>query len=222
MELLARGLNSSERPEQIVDVELRKAVWREEKARRRGIVDEQGRMHPSVVFHELSSLVPDGAILSVDVGNNTYAFGHYFESGSDQDVLMSGYLGSIGFAFPAAMGAWAAEGRSGRKVISISGDGGFGQYLADFTTAIKYEMPITHVLLNNSELGKISREQIGALRPVWQTSLVNPDFAEFARLCGGRGWRVDDPGELRSALEQALAVSDGPSIVEITTAALAT
>ncbi len=222
VELLARGLNSSERPEQIVDVELRKAVWREEKARRRGIVDEQGRMHPSVVFHELSSLVPDGAILSVDVGNNTYAFGHYFESGSDQDVLMSGYLGSIGFAFPAAMGAWAAEGRSGRKVISISGDGGFGQYLADFTTAIKYEMPITHVLLNNSELGKISREQIGALRPVWQTSLVNPDFAEFARLCGGRGWRVDDPGELRSALEQALAVSDGPSIVEITTAALAT
>ena len=175
-----------------------------------------------MIFHELSSLVPDEAVLSVDVGNNTYAFGHYFESGCDQDVLMSGYLGSIGFAFPAAMGAWAAVRNQGRKVVSISGDGGFGQYLADFTTAVKYGMPITHVLLNNSELGKISREQIGALRPVWQTSLVNPDFAEFARLCGGRGWKVDDPDDLRNALAQALAVTDGPSLVEVTTAALAT
>ena len=55
------------------------------------------------------------------------------------------------------MGAWAAGG--GRKVVAITGDGGFGQYLAEFTTAVKYRMPITHVLLNNSELGKISREQ---------------------------------------------------------------
>ena len=83
-------------------------------------------------------------------------------------------------------------------------------------------MPITHVLLNNSELGKISREQIGALRPVWQTSLVNPDFAEYARLCGGHGWRVDQPGGLREALDAALDVTDGPSLVEVTTAALAT
>jgi len=60
------------------------------------------------------------------------------------------------------------------------------------------------------------------LRPVWQTSLVNPDFAEFARLCGGRGWRVDDPADLRGALEEAIAVTDGPSLVEVTTAALAT
>lgn len=222
VEILARRLSPATRQAQVLDVEIRKAGWREEKARRRTVVDEQDRMHPAVVFHELSSLVPDGAVLSVDVGNNTYAFGHYFESGVGQDVLMSGYLGSIGFAFPAAIGAWAAVRGTGRKVISVSGDGGFGQYLADFTTAVKYQMPITHVLLNNSELGKISREQIGALRPVWQTSLVNPDFAEFARLCGGRGWRVDDPADLREALAAAIAVTDGPSLVEVTTAALAT
>lgn len=222
VDFLSERLSSADRPQQRADVAERKEDWRAEKARRRTVVDDQGRMHPAVIFHELSSLVPDEAVLSVDVGNNTYAFGHYFESGCDQDVLMSGYLGSIGFAFPAAMGAWAAVRNQGRKVVSISGDGGFGQYLADFTTAVKYGMPITHVLLNNSELGKISREQIGALRPVWQTSLVNPDFAEFARLCGGRGWKVDDPDDLRNALAQALAVTDGPSLVEVTTAALAT
>ena len=123
---------------------------------------------------------------------------------------MSGYLGSIGFAFPAAMGAWAATRGSGRKVVSVSGDGGFGQYLAELTTAVRYTMPITHVLLNNSELGKISKEQIGALRPVWQTQLVNPDFAEYARLCGARGWRVEDPGDVYAALAEAMAVTDGP------------
>lgn len=104
---------------------------------------------------------------------------------------------------------------TGRKVVSISGDGGFGQYLADFTTAVKYEMGITHVLLNNGELAKISREQVAAIRPVWQTSLVNPDFAEYARLCGGEGFSVRTADELGPALEAAFAVEGRPSVVEI-------
>jgi len=173
-------------------------------------------MHPARLFAALSGLVPDDAVLPVDVGNNTYAFGHYFECTGDQDVLMSGYLGSIGFALPAALGAWAAT-KGSRKIVSISGDGGLGQYLADFTTAVKYHMPITHIVLNNDELAKISREQLGALRPVWQTSLVNPDFGAFARLCGGAGFRVDQPDELEETLAAALAVEGGPSLVEVRT-----
>jgi thiamine pyrophosphate-dependent acetolactate synthase large subunit-like protein len=128
---------------------------------------------------------------------------------------MSGYLGSIGYAFPAAMGLWAATVGTGRKVVSVSGDGGFGQYMAEFTTAVKYGMGITHVLLNNSELGKISREQVGALHPIYQTSLVNPDFAEYARLCGGVGFEVSDTAELRSVFEEALAITDRPTLVEV-------
>ena len=105
---------------------------------------------------------PKDAIIAVDVGNNTYSFGRYFET-SGQRVLMSGYLGSIGFSFPAAMGAWAATldhaAFVGRKVISVSGDGGFGQYAMELTTAVKYGMDITHILLNNAQLGKITKEQ---------------------------------------------------------------
>jgi pyruvate oxidase len=134
-----------------------------------------------------------------------------------QDVLMSGYLGSIGFGLPAAIGASVAVRRegSGRKVIAISGDGGLGQYLAEFTTAVKYRFPLTHIVLNNGELAKISREQLGAIRPVWETNLVNPDFCEYARLCGGIGFSVRKPEELRPALEAALAHADRPSLVEI-------
>jgi thiamine pyrophosphate-dependent acetolactate synthase large subunit-like protein len=153
-------------------------------------------------------------VIPVDVGNNTYAFGHYFECRGRQDVLMSGYLGSIGFALPAALGAWTATGDT-RRVVSISGDGGLGQYLAEFTTAVKYGMSIVHIVLNNDELAKISREQRGALQPVYQTSLVNPDFAEYARSCGGAGFRVDDPTELRATFEEALGVEEGPALVEV-------
>jgi thiamine pyrophosphate-dependent acetolactate synthase large subunit-like protein len=134
---------------------------------------------------------------------------------------MSGYLGSIGFALPAALGASVAVRRggahAGRKVISISGDGGLGQYLGELTTAVKYQLPLTHVVLDNGELAKISREQVGALRPVWETSLVNPDFAAYAELCGARGFAVTTAEELRPALAAALAITDGPSLVTIAT-----
>ncbi len=132
---------------------------------------------------------------------------------------MSGYLGSIGFGFPAAMGAWAAG--TGRKVVSISGDGGFGQYLAEFTTAVKYGMDITHVLLNNAELGKISKEQRDGEWKVWQTTLHNPSFADYARLCGGTGIRVERADQLAEAFQSALA-AEGPSIVEVMTDPLLT
>ena len=71
---------------------------------------------------------------------------------------MSGYLGSIGFALPAAMGAWAAVGDR-RQVVAVAGDGGFGQYAMELTTAVRHAMDITVVLLDNNELGKISKEQ---------------------------------------------------------------
>lgn len=128
---------------------------------------------------------------------------------------MSGYLGSIGFALPAAMGAWAAVGDS-RQVVSISGDGGLGQYAMELTTLAKYEMNITHVLLNNHELGKISKEQRTAEWEVWQTSLLNPDFAKMAELCGIKGFQATELDQVDSAVEQALA-HDGPALVEIIT-----
>jgi thiamine pyrophosphate-dependent acetolactate synthase large subunit-like protein len=163
-------------------------------------------------------LIDGDAVIAVDVGNNTYSFGRYFEASGHQDVLMSGYLGSIGFSFPAAMGAWAAVGDT-RQVVSVSGDGGFGQYAMELTTAVKYGMNITHVLLNNSELGKISKEQRAAEWDVWQTGLHNPDFAAFASLCGAKGIRVTDVADLDVAIAEALA-HPGPALVDIVTDAL--
>ena len=195
------------------------AIWRREKERR--LSEERGQgLASSAVFAALTRQVDDDAIIAVDVGNNTYSFGRYFEC-TRQAVLMSGYLGSIGFALPAAFGAWAAtqeEGTrfTGRQVVSVSGDGGFGQYMGELTTAVKYGMNITHVLLNNSQLGKISKEQRAGSWPVWQTELHNPNFADFAELCGAHGRRVESAGEIDEALAEALA-HDGPALVELMT-----
>lgn len=204
--------------DQIGELTERWAMWRAEKQSR--LAEEKGKgIHSFAVFQALTKLCPADAIIAVDVGNNTYSFGRYFET-KGQRVLMSGYLGSIGFGLPAAMGAWAAtqdlEEFRGRKVISISGDGGFGQYAMEFTTAVKYGMDITHILLNNGQLGKISKEQQAGHWPVWETQLTNPSFAAFARLCGGHGKKVTETSEIEAALAEALA-QKGPSLVEIMT-----
>ena len=202
--------------DQLPEIAERWALWRAEKKSR--VADDHGKgLSAAALFGALSRQAPDNAVIAVDVGNNTYSFGRYFEC-RGQSVLMSGYLGSIGFGFPAAMGAWAATQdfpeHAGRQVISVSGDGGFGQYLGEFTTAVKYGMNITHILLNNNELGKISKEQRAGNWPVWQTDLHNPSFAAFARLCGGHGRKVSKADELDEAIMEALEI-DGPSLVEV-------
>ncbi|MEM8486176.1 MAG: thiamine pyrophosphate-dependent enzyme [Bacteroidota bacterium] len=203
--------------DQVPEIAERWDIWREEKNRR--LLDSRGEgINSAVIFAALTKQVPDDAIIAVDVGNNTYSFGRYFEC-NQQAILMSGYLGSIGFSFPAAMGAWAATQQAGspfagRSVVSVSGDGGFGQYLAELTTAVKYGMNITHVLLNNAELGKISKEQRAGEWDVWQTALHNPDFSKYAALCGAQGIRVERPEDLEDALASALS-HNGPSLVEV-------
>jgi thiamine pyrophosphate-dependent acetolactate synthase large subunit-like protein len=157
------------------EVAARWQLWRAEKRRR--LADDRGRgLNSASVFAALTRVAPADAILAVDVGNNTYSFGRYFEC-ERQAVLMSGYLGSIGFSLPAAMGAWAATREedprfAGRKVISISGDGGFAQYMGELLTAAKYGMDITHLLLDNSELGKISKEQRAGDWDVWMDDIA--------------------------------------------------
>ena len=209
---------SADAVEQMPELAERWQIWRDEKAAR--LTEEGSRgVHSAAVFEALSRVAPADAIIAVDVGNNTYSFGRYFET-KGQRVLMSGYLGSIGFSLPAALGAWAAtqdmDDLKGRKVISISGDGGFGQYAMELTTAVKYGMDITHVLLHNHELGKISKEQRAGDWEVWETNLVNPSFAAFARLCGAHGAKVTAGADVEAALIEALAVP-GPALVEIMT-----
>lgn len=197
--------------DQTKEVASRWKIWKEEKQSR--LKDDDGKGISSIaVFDAMNRITPENAVIAVDVGNNTYSFGRYFEC-KNQSVLMSGYLGSIGFALPAAMGAWAAV-KNTRPVWSVSGDGGLGQYLAEISTLVKYNMPIKHILINNSELGKISKEQRTSKLEVWQTSLHNPNFAEFTNNCGALGIRVEKREDLETAM-QKIKDHNGPALLEV-------
>jgi thiamine pyrophosphate-dependent acetolactate synthase large subunit-like protein len=207
---LLDSLTGAETEDQRPDVAARWAIWRAEKARR--AADDRGRgVSAAAVFDALSRHLPGDAVVTVDVGNHAYSLGRYLES-KGQPVLMSGYLGSIGFGYPAALGAWAAA--PGRPVVAVTGDGGFGQYAAELTTAVKYGIGIKHVLLDNHSLGKIGKEQRAADFPVWHTSLHNPDWAEYARLCGATGIKVVRREELDAAMERLFA-ADGPAMLHV-------
>jgi pyruvate oxidase len=190
------------------DVAARWSLWRAEKRRR--VEDDRGLgVSAAAVFEALSTHLPQDAVVAVDVGNHAYSLGRYLES-KGQPVLMSGYLGSIGFGYPAAMGAWAADPT--RPVVAVTGDGGFGQYAMELNTAVKYGIPIKHVLLNNNALGKIEKEQVAGDFPVWHTSLSNPDWAAYAELCGATGIKVERRDQLDEAMRK-LFVSTGPALL---------
>ena len=193
------------------EVAKRWAIWKSEKAKR--MLDDHGSGVSSIaIFEMMNKLAPENAVVCADVGNNAYSLGRYFES-RNHTFLMSGYLGSIGFGFPAAMGAWAAVGDT-RPVIAVAGDGGFCQYLAEITTAVKYNMPIKLILLNNSELGKISKEQRAGEFDVWATDLSNPNFADYANSCGALGIRVENKEDLEAGMQKVFA-HDGPAMLEV-------
>ena len=192
-------INTEDQREEIAQ---RWDIWKAEKQKRLLETSNQG-ISSIAVFETMNALTPKNAVMCVDVGNNAYSFGRYFESTS-QDFLMSGYLGSIGFALPAAIGAWAAVGNS-RPVIAVAGDGGVCQYLAEITTLVKYKMPVKLIIINNHELGKISKEQRAGEFDVWKTSLSNPNFSDFAQSCGAWGKRVEKQEELKAAMQELYA-----------------
>jgi len=210
--LKSRTRGKTKSTDQRDEIQNRWKLWKEEKESR--LKDCGDGLSSIAVFDAMNQVTPKNAVIAVDVGNNTYSFGRYFEP-RHQSILMSGYLGSIGFALPAAMGAWAAEGDK-RPIWSVSGDGGLGQYLAEINTLVKYNMNIKHVVLNNAELGKISKEQRAAEVDVWQTSLSNPNFAKYAENCGALGIRVEKLEELLPAMKK-LEAHDGPALLEVLT-----
>ncbi|MFA8449180.1 MAG: thiamine pyrophosphate-dependent enzyme [Bacteroidales bacterium] len=195
------------------EIQERWAIWKAEKRKRLAEYRKNG-LSSSTVFEALNRLAPEDAVVTVDVGNNAYSLGRYFES-KKNTFLMSGYLGSIGFALPAAIGAYAAVGNQ-RPVMAIAGDGGICQYLAELTTLVHYDIPVKVIVLNNNELGKISKEQRAGEFVQWKTKLSNPDFAEYAGSMGIPGFKVTEPEMLDSALIE-LFKTEGPALLEIFT-----
>jgi thiamine pyrophosphate-dependent acetolactate synthase large subunit-like protein len=165
------------------------------------------------IFKVLRETIDPDAIVAIDVGDNGFWFGRNFLM-ERQTLLMSGYLATMGFGLPAGVAAKLAS--PDRQVVCVTGDGGFAQVMGDFLTAVRNNLDIIVIILNNREFAMISVEQKIEGYPKFATELNNPDFSEYAISCGGVGFRVKEPGELKDALEKAISVKK-PVIVDIET-----
>ncbi|MDO9540212.1 MAG: thiamine pyrophosphate-binding protein [Methanocalculus sp.] len=168
-------------------------------------------IRPPFIMKVLSETLPEDAVICLDVGENQWWFGRNFLM-KHQRFTMSGYLGTMGFGFPAAIAAKLAY--PDKQVVCITGDGGFSQAMADFVTAVKYDLPMVVIILNNRQLGMIQVEQLMEHYENFGTDLHNPDFAAYAEACGGAGIRVEQPCDLKGAVTQAVSMNR-PVIVDL-------
>jgi acetolactate synthase-1/2/3 large subunit len=127
--------------------------------------------------------------------------------------ISTGYMGTLGWGFPTALGVKVA--RPDVPVVVVSGDGGFMYAVAELATAVQHGIALVTVLFNNGQFGNVAqmqREHYGGR--IIATDLVNPDFVALATAFGARGRRALSPAELRAELDAALAAS-GPTLIEV-------
>ncbi|MYL70802.1 pyruvate oxidase [Halobacillus litoralis] len=168
-------------------------------------------LHAPQVMYELEKHMEPGAIISGDVGNVTVWLSRFLHL-VNQKFVLSGWLATMGSGLPGAIAAKKAY--PDKQVIGVSGDGGFSMVMHDFVTAVKYELPIKMIVLNNSKIGmiKYEQEQMGHLN--YATNLGEVDFAKFAEACGGEGYRVESFEELSTKMKQAF-VSEKPVLIDV-------
>ena len=168
---------------------------------------------PQRVARELSDLASDDAIISTDSGTITAWIAREFSIRGRQKFSCSGTLATMAPALPYAIAAQIAFPE--RQSIAFVGDGGFTMLMGEFATAVKYELPILVVIIKNNTLGQIKWEQIVFLgNPEYGCELHRIDFAKFAEACGGLGFTVEHPDEIRPVIERALS-SRKPCVVEV-------
>jgi acetolactate synthase I/II/III large subunit len=172
--------------------------------------------------HELRGALDREAIVTTGAGVVQAVVRQDFPVYAPRTHITSGGFSTMGFTVPAALGAQLAH--PGRQVAAIAGDGDFLQTMQEIAVAAMQDLPVLFVVLNNAGWISIKGGQLTTFGRVAMTdfcrkdgSVYSPDFAAVARNFGLHGARVDDPAQIRPAVERALA-THGPALLEITVA----
>ena len=175
---------------------------------------EQGTtLKPQFVIEKINELAPDDTIISTEVGQNQMWTAQFFKFNQPRHFLTSGGLGTMGYGFPAAIGAQAAF--PDRTVIDIAGDGSIQMNIQELATAVQYQLNVKVMILNNGFLGMVRQWQSLFYRGRYShTSMASsPDFVKLAEAYGAYGIRVDKPSEVEDAIRKALSIK-GPVFVD--------
>ncbi len=169
-------------------------------------------LKPQVVAHELNKHLKDDAIVTCDSGTIATWWARHVVSKRGQQHWLSGNLATMAPGLPYAIAAQVAY--PDRQVVAFVGDGGFSMLMADFVTAVKYNLPIKVIIIKNNELGQIKWEQMVLTgNPEFGIRLHPIDFALFAQACGAQGFTAKDPKNTGDVMEQFLNTR-GPALLQ--------
>ncbi len=176
--------------------------------------DEGGDIMPEWAIHKIWEVTKGEAVVCTEVGQHQMWAAQHYLGRHPRRFITSGGLGTMGFGFPASIGAQVA--RPGELVIDIAGDGSFQMTLQELATAVQYCLPVKVCIINNQYLGMVRQWQ----ELFWQCHYsqtcmeAQPDFVKLAEAYGAEGYRATKPDELEEVLRTAFA-SPAPAVIDI-------
>jgi acetolactate synthase-1/2/3 large subunit len=171
------------------------------------------KIKPQYVIEQISEATRGEAIIATGVGQHQMWAAQFYRWRFPRQMITSGGLGTMGFGFPAAIGA--AFGRPDRTVIDIDGDGSFSMTLMELATAVEHGVPVKTVILNNHFQGMVRQWQELFYEKRYAASVMkNPDFARVADAFGAHGIRVTEKDQVRDAIGEMLR-TDGPVVMDV-------
>jgi len=176
-------------------------------------VEDENEILPQQIIEMVHAITGGEAVVTTDVGQHQMWSAQYYKLNNDHSWVTSGGLGTMGFGFPAAIGAQFAK--PDRKVIAIVGDAGFQMTNQELAVLKEYNLPVKVVIINNSALGMVRQWQELFYDGRYSQSLmpVQPDFVKLADAFGLKGYRITTIDEAGAILEEALN-SDEPAVID--------
>ena len=170
-------------------------------------------IRPEFLAATLSSLASDDALFFADTGTACIWLARHIKGGRNRRLFGSFSWASMANAAPNAFGAQLAY--PGRQTIALCGDGGFTMLaLGDLLTQVQRKTPVVQIILNNESLDFVNIEMQEAGIIPFGVDFQNPNFAKVAEAMGARGIRIEEPGDVREGLAEALAHQEGPVVVD--------
>lgn len=174
---------------------------------------EQAVQPQLAILDVIRQELPEDGFFVDEITQVGYVSWYGFPMYQPRHFISSGYQGNLGFGYATALGVQAAH--PDRKVVAISGDGGFMYQATELATAVKHKLNVTVIVFSDGAFGNVKRDQLSRYEGrLVGSEFTNPDFVKLADSFGIAGYRVNSPGQLQSALREALQLP-GPALIEM-------
>ncbi|HDP16460.1 MAG TPA: biosynthetic-type acetolactate synthase large subunit [Candidatus Omnitrophica bacterium] len=175
---------------------------------------DDGKLRPQYVIEEIYNATKGDAIITTEVGQNQMWAAQFYKYDKPRQFISSGGLGTMGYGFPAAIGAQI--GCPKKQVFDIAGDGSIQMNIQEMTTAVANKLPVKIAILNNGCLGMVRQWQELFYKKRYSHTILeaSPDFVKLAESYGAVGMRITKKKDVKKAIKDALKITDKPVMMD--------